>query len=77
MTFDGHHEIIMLWRILDEEACPSRGRNVNKLGWIKELIAAEQQMEDAGVVDMTAGFDADRQLVSVPIVNNAAPRTDI
>lgn len=35
---------------------------VDKLGWIKELVAAEQQMEDAGVVDITAGFDADKQI---------------
>ena len=35
---------------------------MDKLSWIKELITAEQQMEDAGVVDMTAGFDADKQL---------------
>ena len=35
---------------------------MDKLSWIKELIAAEHQMEDAGVVDMTAGFDPGRQL---------------
>lgn len=32
------------------------------MNWIKELVVAEQQMEDAGVVDMTAGFDPERQL---------------
>jgi hypothetical protein len=35
---------------------------VDKLSWIKELVAAEQQMEDAGIVDMAPGFDHDRQL---------------
>jgi hypothetical protein len=35
---------------------------MDKLSWIKELVQAEQQMEDAGIVDMTAGFDPDRQL---------------
>lgn len=35
---------------------------MDKLSWIKELVIAEQQMEDAGVVDMTAGFDPERQL---------------
>jgi hypothetical protein len=35
---------------------------VDKLNWIKELVVAEQQMEEAGVVDMEAGFDANRQL---------------
>jgi hypothetical protein len=32
------------------------------LDWIKELVHAEQQMEEAGVVDMTAGFDPRRQM---------------
>jgi len=35
---------------------------VEKLNWIKELVLAEQQMEEAGVVDMEAGFDPNRQL---------------
>lgn len=39
-----------------------RGASVDKLAWIKELILAEQQMEDAGIVDMTAGFDPDKQM---------------
>jgi hypothetical protein len=40
---------------------------VDKLSWIKELISAEQQMEDAGVVDITAGFDHDKQLEEATI----------
>ncbi len=35
---------------------------MEKLTWIKELVLAEQQMEDAGVVDMEAGFDPNRQV---------------
>jgi hypothetical protein len=35
---------------------------MEKLSWIKELVLAEQQMEDAGVVDMEAGFDPNRQI---------------
>jgi hypothetical protein len=50
----------MLWRILHEAG--GLGGPVEKLNWIKELVAAEQQMEDAGVVDMEAGFDPHRQV---------------
>lgn len=35
---------------------------MEKLSWIKELVLAEQQMEEAGVVDMEAGFDPSRQV---------------
>lgn len=35
---------------------------MEKLRWIKELVLAEQQMEDAGVVDIEAGFDPKRQV---------------
>lgn len=35
---------------------------MEKLNWIKELVLAEQQMEEAGVVDMEAGFDPNRQV---------------
>jgi len=35
---------------------------VDKLRWIKELVTAEQQMDEAGVVDMSVGFDPGRQL---------------
>lgn len=39
-----------------------QGGGVEKLNWIKELVSAEQQMEEAGVVDMEAGFDPNRQV---------------
>jgi len=35
---------------------------MGRLDWIKELVHAEQQMEEAGVVDMTAGFDPNREM---------------
>lgn len=40
---------------------------MEKLTWIKELVLAEQQMEEAGVVDMEAGFDPNRQLEEATI----------
>lgn len=40
---------------------------MEKLNWIKELVLAEQQMEEAGVVDMDAGFDPSRQLEDATI----------
>ena len=35
---------------------------MDKIGWIKDLVLAEQQMEDSGIIDMTAGFDPEREL---------------
>ena len=45
---------------------------MEKLSWIKELVLAEQQMEEAGVVDMEAGFDPARQLeeATVDFIND-------
>lgn len=40
---------------------------MEKLNWIKELVLAEQQMEEAGVVDMEAGFDPHRQVEEATI----------
>ena len=60
MTITRRQEIIMLWRILHDAG--AWGAPVEKLSWIKELVVAEQQMEDAGVVDMEAGFDPNRQV---------------
>jgi hypothetical protein len=60
----------MLWRILRDAV--ARGNGVEKLSWIKELVLAEQQMEEAGVVDMEAGFDPARQLeeATVEFIND-------
>lgn len=35
---------------------------MGKLDWIKELVRAEQQMEESGVIDFGAGFDPEKQL---------------
>lgn len=35
---------------------------MDKINWIKDLVLAEQSMEDTGMVDMTAGFDPEREL---------------
>jgi hypothetical protein len=35
---------------------------VDKLAWIKELVRAEQQMEESGVVEFDAGFDLQQML---------------
>ena len=35
---------------------------MEKINWIKDLVLAEQSMEDTGMVDMTAGFDPEREL---------------
>ena len=35
---------------------------MEKISWIKELVQAEQQMEESGMVDMTYGYDTDRLL---------------
>lgn len=45
---------------------------MEKLSWIKELVLAEQQMEEAGVVDMEAGFDPARALeeATVEFIND-------
>lgn len=37
---------------------------MDKLSWIKELVRAEQRMEESGVVDFGAGFDPQSILVS-------------
>ena len=49
----------MLWRIF--RRCPW-GAFSGKTQLDKELVLAEQQMEEAGVVEMEAGFDPARQL---------------
>lgn len=37
---------------------------MDKLGWIKELVRAEQRMEESGVIDFGTGFDPHSMLVS-------------
>jgi hypothetical protein len=33
-----------------------------RIDWIKELVRAEAEMEESGMVDFTAGFDPEREL---------------
>lgn len=40
---------------------------MDKLEWIKNLVLAEQQMEDTGVVDFSAGFDPQTELEEATI----------
>ncbi len=40
---------------------------MEEISWIKELVKAEQQMEESGIVDMSPGFDADRLLATETI----------
>ncbi|MGZ6471157.1 MAG: hypothetical protein ACXWRZ_08355 [Bdellovibrio sp.] len=43
------------------------GGYMEKISWIKELVKAEQQMEESGLVDMSFGFDPEKVLVSETI----------
>jgi len=40
---------------------------MDKLSWIKELVRAEQKMEESGVVDFTVGFDPQQILFNESI----------
>ena len=35
---------------------------MDKIQWIKDLVVAEQAMEETGVIDVTAGFDPEQHL---------------
>ena len=41
--------------------------HMDKLSWIKDLVRAEQQMEESGMVDFSVGFDPDKHLFSETI----------
>jgi hypothetical protein len=45
---------------------------MDKLAWIKDLVRAEQKMEESGVVDFSFGFDPQQLLVneSIGFLNN-------
>ncbi len=49
---------------------------MEKISWIKELVKAEQQMEESGLVDMSFGFDADKILVHETIQFLLALKTE-
>lgn len=35
---------------------------MDKINWIKDLVLAEQQMEETGVIDVSIGFDPEKHL---------------
>ena len=39
-----------------------KGVFMDKLTWIKDLVKAEQQMEESGVIEVTTGFDPEKHL---------------
>jgi hypothetical protein len=49
---------------------------MEKISWIKELVKAEQQMEESGLVDMSFGFDTDKILVTETIQFLLALKTE-
>ncbi|MFS4458377.1 hypothetical protein [Bdellovibrio sp. HCB2-146] len=49
---------------------------MEKISWIKELVKAEQQMEESGLVDMSFGFDTDKILVSETVQFLLALKTE-
>lgn len=49
---------------------------MEKISWIKELVKAEQQMEESGLVDMSFGFDPERVLVTESVQFLLALKTE-
>jgi len=49
---------------------------MEKISWIKELVKAEQQMEESGMVDMSFGFDPERVLVTETVQFLLALKTE-
>ena len=49
---------------------------MEKMTWIKDLVKAEQQMEESGLVDMSFGFDPERVLVTESIQFLLALKTE-
>jgi len=52
------------------------GGAMEKISWIKDLVKAEQQMEESGLVDMSFGFDPERVLVTETIQFLLALKTE-
>jgi hypothetical protein len=40
------------------------GFSMSKLDWVKELVRAEEQMEESGVVDLTGHLESERLLIT-------------
>ena len=41
---------------------------MDKLSWIKDLVRVEHEMEESGVIDISTGFNPERQLVDQTIL---------
>lgn len=46
------------------QAAGSQGLRADRLGWIKELVRAEQRMEESGVIEFGPAFDPAQILIS-------------
>jgi hypothetical protein len=42
-------------------------QNFDRLNWLRELVKAEDQVEESGIVDFSVGFDNDQYLISESI----------
>ncbi|NQZ02199.1 MAG: hypothetical protein HRT45_16195 [Bdellovibrionales bacterium] len=40
---------------------------MDKINWIKDLVLAEQQMEESGVIDVSGGFDPEKHLAEATL----------
>ena len=40
---------------------------MDKIKWIKDLVLAEQQMEESGVIDVSLGFDPEKHLTEATL----------
>lgn len=49
---------------------------MEKISWIKDLVKAEQQMEESGMIDMNFEFDAEKALVQESIQFLLALKTE-
>lgn len=38
-------------------------KSMSDISWIKDLVQFEKQMEESGMIDMQAGFDAHREII--------------
>lgn len=37
---------------------------MNNISWVKELVQFDQQIEESGMIDFSAGFDPEKELIS-------------
>lgn len=49
---------------------------MDKMSWIKDLVRAEQQMEESGMVEITTGFQPEKHLLNETILFLTALKRD-